>query len=107
MSAGNVDTRLRKLHETDLDGIILAAAGIKRLLKPEIITQFFDTEEMVPAVGQGALAIETREEDNRVVKLIAPLERPSSSSRSHRRKSRVGKPWWWMSSADWRVRRIC
>ena len=70
---GNVDTRLRKLHETDLDGIILAAAGIKRLLKPEIITQFFDTEEMVPAVGQGALAIETREEDSRVAKLIAPL----------------------------------
>ena len=70
---GNVDTRLRKLHETDLDGIILAAAGIKRLLKPEIITQFFDTEQMVPAVGQGALAIETREGDSRVVKLIAPL----------------------------------
>ena len=70
---GNVDTRLRKLHETDLDGIILAAAGIKRLLKPEIITQFFDTEQMVPAVGQGALAIETREGDSRVAKLIAPL----------------------------------
>ena len=70
---GNVDTRLRKLRETDLDGIILAAAGIKRLLNPEIITQFFDTEEMVPAVGQGALAIEVREEDDRVEKLIAPL----------------------------------
>ena len=70
---GNVDTRLRKLHETDLDGIILAAAGIKRLLEPEIITQFFDTEQMVPAVGQGALAIETREGDSRVEKLIAPL----------------------------------
>ena len=70
---GNVDTRLRKLHETDLDGIILAAAGIKRLLNPEIITQFFDTEQMVPAVGQGALAIETREGDSRVAKLITPL----------------------------------
>ncbi len=70
---GNVDTRLRKLHETDLDGIILAAAGIKRLLNPEIITQFFDTEDMVPAVGQGALAIEVREGDDRTEKLIAPL----------------------------------
>lgn len=70
---GNVDTRLRKLRETDLDGIILAAAGIKRLLNPEIITQFFDTEEMVPAVGQGALAIEVREGDSRVQELIAPL----------------------------------
>ena len=70
---GNVDTRLRKLHETDLDGIILAAAGINRLRKPEIITQFFDVERMVPAVGQGALAIEAREADDRIEKLVAPL----------------------------------
>ena len=70
---GNVDTRLRKLHETDLDGIILAAAGIKRLGKSEIITQFFDVERMVPAVGQGALAIEAREADDRIEKLLAPL----------------------------------
>lgn len=70
---GNVDTRLRKLHETDLDGIILAAAGIKRLGKSEIITQFFDVERMVPAVGQGALAIEAREADDRIEKLLTPL----------------------------------
>ena len=70
---GNIDTRLRKLHETDLDGIILAAAGIKRLGKPEVITQFFGVERMVPAVGQGALAIETREADDRIEKLLAPL----------------------------------
>ena len=70
---GNIDTRLRKLRETDLDGIILAAAGIKRLLDPEIITQYFDTERMVPAVGQGALAVETREGDSAVETLLAPL----------------------------------
>ena len=70
---GNIDTRLRKLRETDLDGIILAAAGIKRLLDPEIITQYFDTERMVPAVGQGALAVETREGDSAVESLLAPL----------------------------------
>lgn len=70
---GNVDTRLRKLQETDLDGIVLAAAGIKRLGKSEVITQFFDVERMVPAVGQGALAIETREADDWVEKLVAPL----------------------------------
>ena len=51
---GNIDTRLRKLHETGLDGIILAAAGINRLRKPEVITQFFDVERMVPAVGAGS-----------------------------------------------------
>ena len=70
---GNIDTRLRKLYETDLDGIILAAAGIKRLLEPEIITQFFDPEQMVPAVGQGALGIEVREGDDRVEHLLLPL----------------------------------
>ena len=77
---GNIDTRLRKLHETDLDGIILAAAGIKRLLKPEIITQFFDPEQMVPAVGQGALAIEVREADDRVEKLLLPLNNPEATA---------------------------
>ena len=77
---GNVDTRLRKLQETDLDGIILAAAGIKRLLKPEIITQFFDTEQMVPAVGQGALGIEGREGDDRVAQLLLPLNDPSATA---------------------------
>lgn len=70
---GNVDTRLRKLQETDLDGIILAAAGMKRLNKQDLITQYFDVEQMVPAVGQGALAIEARENDNFVKELLAPL----------------------------------
>ena len=70
---GNIDTRLRKLRETDLDGIILAAAGIKRLLEPEIITQYFDIERMVPAVGQGALAIEAREGDSAIKALLVPL----------------------------------
>ena len=77
---GNIDTRLRKLRETDLDGIILAAAGIKRLLDPEIITQFFDTEQMVPAVGQGALAIEAREGDDRAEKLLLSLSDASATA---------------------------
>ena len=70
---GNVDTRLRKLQETRLDGIILAAAGLKRLNKHDVITQYFDVEQMVPAVGQGALAIEARENDSAIEKLLAPL----------------------------------
>jgi hydroxymethylbilane synthase len=77
---GNIDTRLRKLRETDLDGIILAAAGIKRLLDPKIITQFFDTKQMIPAVGQGALAIEVREGDDRVEKLLLPLNDASATA---------------------------
>ena len=88
---GNIDTRLRKLRETDLDGtdldgtdldgIVLAAAGLKRLYGnldklpslPDNALQFFDTEFMVPAVGQGALAIEARADDNTVAKFLAPL----------------------------------
>lgn len=70
---GNVDTRLRKLKETELDGIILAAAGIKRLLNESIITQYFGVEQIVPAVGQGALAIETRENDSDIENLLLPL----------------------------------
>ena len=70
---GNVDTRLRKLHETDLDGIVLAAAGIIRLQKEDCITQYFDTDQIVPAVGQGALAIEARDSDSVVEKLLDPL----------------------------------
>ena len=61
---GNLDTRLRKLRETDIDGLILAAAGIKRLIGEEAITEYFDVDKMVPAPGQGALGIEIREDDD-------------------------------------------
>ncbi|MXZ02004.1 hydroxymethylbilane synthase [Candidatus Poribacteria bacterium] len=75
---GNVDTRLRKLQDSDLDAIILAAAGINRLRKTEIITQFFEVERMVPAPGQGALAIVSRqpkvsESHLSVARLLEPL----------------------------------
>ena len=50
---GNLDTRLRKLRETDIDGLILAAAGIKRLIGEEAITEYFEVDKMVPAPGQG------------------------------------------------------
>ena len=58
---GNVDTRLNKMHEQKLDGIVLAAAGLKRLHMESVITQYLSTEEMIPAAAQGTLAIELRE----------------------------------------------
>lgn len=70
---GNVDTRLRKLQETELDGIILAAAGLKRLQKEDIITEYFEPDKFIPAVGQGALAIQTRDEDSHTKQLLSPL----------------------------------
>jgi len=60
---GNVDTRLRKLEQGEYDAIILAAAGLKRLGKTELIKQIIPVEVMCPAAGQGALAIEIREGD--------------------------------------------
>src|SRR5580704_8930527 len=60
---GNVDTRLRKLEQGEYDAIILAAAGLHRLNKTEMIRQFIAAEIMCPAAGQGALAIEIRAGD--------------------------------------------
>lgn len=70
---GNVDTRLRKMREQGLDGLILAAAGLKRLEMDKHISYLFPVEEMVPAVGQGALAVEIREKDRRTADLLRPL----------------------------------
>lgn len=70
---GNVDTRLRKVDEGDYDAIILAAAGIIRLGYADRITALLEPDEMLPAVGQAALGIETRSKDARVNKLLEPL----------------------------------
>ena len=59
---GNVDTRLRKLDEGQYDAIVLAAAGLRRLGWENRITEVLDPEIMCPAVGQGALAVETRDD---------------------------------------------
>lgn len=60
---GNVDTRLRKLKEGQYDGVVLAAAGLRRLGLAHEIAEIFSPERMCPAAGQGALAIQTRESD--------------------------------------------
>lgn len=64
---GNVDTRLRKLAEEELDGIVLAAAGLLRLGREAEANFAFDAEALTPAAGQGALAIEAREDDTPAV----------------------------------------
>ena len=68
---GNVDTRLEKLESGEYDAIILAAAGISRLgWAKEVVTEFIDAEICVPAVGQGALSIECREDDQELLDLF-------------------------------------
>lgn len=76
---GNVDTRINKLNETDLDGIILAAAGIKRLQKEDLITQYFEIDQIVPAVGQGALALQVREDDTDIIDILHPINDTKTS----------------------------
>jgi hydroxymethylbilane synthase len=71
---GNVDTRLRKLDDGEYDAILLAAAGLRRLGYGDRITEYLDEEVMLPAVGQGALAIESRSDDERISRIIAGLE---------------------------------
>jgi hydroxymethylbilane synthase len=70
---GNLDTRLRKLDEGLYDGIVLAAAGLKRLGLGERIRTVFETTEMLPAAGQGALGIEIRAGRDDVVKALSHL----------------------------------
>lgn len=60
---GNVDTRIKKMQEEQLDGIVLAAAGLHRLGRTSLITQYFEPEQMIPAAAQGTLALELREGD--------------------------------------------
>jgi hydroxymethylbilane synthase len=69
---GNVETRLRKLEE-QYDAIVLAAAGLIRLGLEDRITHRFDLEQFVPAVGQGIIGIECREDDARSIELVRAL----------------------------------
>ena len=77
---GNVDTRLKKLDDGEYDAIILAQAGLSRLGLTDRITQRLSTDQMLPAVGQGALGIETRAGDETTIAAIAVLDDPSTRS---------------------------
>jgi hydroxymethylbilane synthase len=75
---GNVDTRLRKLDEGEVDAILLAAAGLKRLGWLSRITEFLDPSEFVPAIGQGLLAVVCRSKDLETQQLLSVLDDPPS-----------------------------
>jgi len=70
---GNIDTRLNKIDTEKLTGVILAAAGMKRLGYVQKITQFLPIELKLPAVGQGALGLQIRKTDTELLKVLAPL----------------------------------
>lgn len=71
---GNVDTRLRKLEENNWDGMVLAMAGLKRLGREMGVTDIFPLQTILPAIGQGALALEARAQDATVQKYLQALD---------------------------------
>jgi hydroxymethylbilane synthase len=75
---GNVETRLRKLAEQDLDGLILAQAGLERLGLADTITEVLDPSWMLPAVGQGALGLECRAGDPAILDIVEQLNHSST-----------------------------
>ncbi|MEG0580369.1 MAG: hydroxymethylbilane synthase, partial [Niameybacter sp.] len=71
---GNIDTRISKIETENLDGIVLAAAGVKRIGREDEIGYYLPVDVVLPAPAQGALAIEIREADERIYNLIRPIE---------------------------------
>ncbi len=71
---GNLDTRLRKLGRGDCEALVLAAAGVRRLGLAKLITEYFAPEQVCSAVGQGALALEIRQDDESLWGVVAPLD---------------------------------
>ena len=78
---GNIDTRIGKLETEDYDAIILAAAGLKRMgWASDTVTEFLDPEICVPAVGQGALSLECRGDDEELLQLLEKFTSPETSA---------------------------
>jgi hydroxymethylbilane synthase len=76
---GNVDTRLGRLREGRFDAILLAMAGLTRLGRASEVTEALDPRRFVPAPGQGAIALECREDDQAVRDAVAPLDHPATA----------------------------
>lgn len=75
---GNVDSRIRRVAEGDLDGVVLARAGLARLGRADEATEVLDPLQMLPAPGQGALAVECRADDTELVELLSVLDDPDT-----------------------------
>ncbi|MEP2722509.1 hydroxymethylbilane synthase [Roseibium sp.] len=73
MYRGNVQTRLKKLAEGQVDATLLAYAGLKRLGLGDVVTSLLEPDDFLPAVGQGAICIESREKDMRTLELLAAI----------------------------------
>ena len=77
---GNVDTRIAKLAAEEVDGLLVALSGLQRLGKADVASEILPIDLMLPAVGQGALAIETRADDDELRGLLMPLHDPATAA---------------------------
>ena len=77
---GNADTRLGKIGAGEVDAVVLAAAGLGRLGRLDLVSQIFEPDDMLPAPGQGALAVECRAADTELAALLATIDDPASRS---------------------------
>jgi len=80
---GNVDTRIKKLNDGLYDAIILSCAGIKYLQLENEITETFTTQEIIPSVGQGIIALQCREDDKEIISLLKKINHDETYKRAH------------------------
>ena len=76
---GNVDTRIRKLRDGQCEAIVLAMAGLERLARMDEVSQVLDPADMLPAPGQGVIAVECRAQDGAALHALAPLNHPPTA----------------------------
>ena len=88
---GNAGTRLGKVESGELDAVLLASAGLARIGRLDAVTQIFEPEEMLPAPGQGALAVECRAGRHRPGRAAGPGGRPAQPGRGDRGAGRAGR----------------
>ena len=84
---GNVDTRIQKLNDGIYDAIILSYAGIKSLAMEDKITEVFSTEEIIPSVGQGIIALQCRNNDNEIISLLGKINNNETFQRAQAERS--------------------
>jgi hydroxymethylbilane synthase len=75
---GNANTRLAKVQTGDLDAVVLAYAGLARIAQTDLVTEIFEPDAMLPAPGQGALAVECRADDTELAELLAAIDHPAT-----------------------------
>lgn len=88
---GNVDTRIHKVEEGEYDGAVLALAGLERLGLEGKVTRIFTLDEMLPAVGQGALAIEVRADDAETLALAGAIDHPPTRAAVEAERAFLGR----------------